>query len=193
MMKKQEELQDILVSSKVLENLFGVKDRTIRYLADQGIVKRNSHGKYLLFESAKSYILTLKAANAGKNVKTDDEKEDLDLESERAAHEHVKRQITEIKLQLIQGQVHKAEDVEAVMTDMFTKFRSKMEAIPTKLARRLEGKSRGEIQKLLKQEVRNALTGLSTYNPSDFYSDEHISVDSSGLSALGVEDEKDGG
>lgn len=193
MVKKQEELQDILVTSKVLENLFGVKDRTIRYLADQGIVKRNSHGKYLLFESAKSYILTLKAANAGKNVKTDDEKEDLNLESERAAHEHVKRQITEIKLQLIQGKVHKAEDVEAVMTDMFTKFRSKMEAIPTKLARRLEGKSRVEIQKLLKQEVRNALTELSTYNPSDFYSDEHISVDSSALSALGVEDEKDGG
>jgi hypothetical protein len=65
-----------------------------------------------------------------------------------------------------------------------------MEAIPTKLARRLEGKSRVEIQKLLKQEVRNALTELSTYNPSDFYSDENISVDSSALSALGVEDEK---
>ncbi|MCR4733117.1 MAG: hypothetical protein K5819_07860 [Lachnospiraceae bacterium] len=184
MSKKEEELQSVIVSSKVLENLFGVKDRMIRHLADEGIVKRNSHGRYLLFESAKNYILNLKIAAAGKGKIVDEEKGDLDLEQERAYHEHVKRQITEIKLQLIKGQVHKSEDVEAVMTDMFTKFRSKMEALPSKLARKLEGKSRVDIQKILKAEVNNALTELAAYNPSDFYSDEHISVDSSVLTEV---------
>ena len=100
----------------------------------------------------------------------------------------IKRQITEIKLQLIKGQVHKAEDVEAVMTDMFTKFRSKMTALPSKLAKKLEGKQRAEIQRILKEEIDNALVELSNYNAADFYSDEHIDISGDGLNMLGVDE-----
>lgn len=184
--KGMDELNDILVASKVLEALFGVADRTIRYLADNGIVKRNSHGKYLLMESAKNYITTLKAGNAA-NVRTDDTEEELNLDTERALHEHTKRQITEIKLQLIKGQVHKSEDVEAVMTDMFIKFREKMTAMPAKLARKLEGKDKLEIQKILRKEIDSALNELADYNPADFYSDEHIEIANESIRALGVE------
>lgn len=188
MVRKTEDFEDILVSSNVLEALFGVKDRTIRDLADKGIIKRDSHGKYLFWNSAKSYITTLKVMNAGKNIKTDDGENDLDLDTEKALHEHVKRQITDIKLQLIKGQVHKAEDVEAVMTDMFEKFKSKMTALPAKLAKKLEGKSRTDIQKILKKEIDNALVELASYNPADFYSDEHIEISGEALNALGVEE-----
>lgn len=186
-----EEFEQLLVSSKVLEALFGVKDRTIRDLADKGIIKRDSHGKYLFWNSAKSYITALKVVNAGKsNTKTDND-DCLDLEEEKAQHEHLKRQITEIKLQLIKGQVHKAEDVEAVMTDMFAKFKSKMTALPSKLAKRLEGKPRTEIQRILKNEIDNALVELASYNPADFYSDEHIEISGEAISSLGVDE--DGG
>lgn len=184
--KSMDELNDILVTSKVLEALFCVKDRTIRYLADNGIVKRDSHGKYLLMESAKSYIMALKVNNAGK-IRTDDKEEELDLDTEKALHEHTKRQITEIKLQLIKGQVHKAEDVEAVMTDMFEQFRSKMTALPAKLARKLEGKGRTEIQRILQKEINNALAELADYNPADFYSDEHIEISGEALNVIGVD------
>ena len=191
--KGMDELNGILVTSKVLEALFCVKDRTIRYLADNGIVKRDSHGKYLLMESAKSYILTLKVNNAGK-IRADDDANDLDLDTERAIHERVKRQIDEIKLQLIRGQVHKAEDVEAVMTDMFERFRMKMSALPAKLAKRLEGKGRAEIQKILQKEIRQALNEFADYKPADFYSDEHIEVSGEVLDTLGVyEDGENGG
>lgn len=184
--KGMDELNDILVSSKVLEALFGVKDRTIRYLADNGIVKRDSHGKYLLMDSAKSYITTLKIGNTVK-IHTEDKEEELDLDTERAIHEHTKRQITEIKLQLIKGQVHKSEDVEAVMTDMFIKFREKMAAMPAKLAKKLEGKDKLEIQKILRKEISSALNELADYNPADFYSDEHIEVSNESIRELGVE------
>lgn len=184
--KGMEELNDILVTSKVLEALFGVADRTIRYLADNGIVKRDSHGKYLLMDSAKSYITTLKVGNTAK-VRTDDAKEELSLYTEKALHEHAKRQITEIKRQLIEGQVHKSEDVEAVMTDMFIKFREKMTAMPAKLARKLEGKDKLEIQKILRKEIGSALNELADYNPADFYSDEHIEVSNESIRELGVE------
>lgn len=189
--RNTEDFEEILVSSKVLESLFGVKDRTIRDLADKGIIKRDSHGKYLFWNSAKNYITALKVSNAGKNTKTEDNESDLDLDTEKALHEHVKRQITDIKLQLIKGQVHKAEDVEAVMTNMFAKFKSKMIALPSKLAKKLEGKSRTEIQKILKKEIDNALVELAAYNPADFYSDEHIEISGEDISSLGVdEDEK---
>lgn len=188
--KDTEEFEQLLVSSKVLEALFGVKDRTIRDLADKGIIKRDSHGKYLFWNSAKSYITALKVVNAGKgNTKTADDKDCLILEEEKAQHEHLKRQITEIKLQLIKGQVHKAEDVEAVMTDMFAKFKSKMTALPSKMAKRLEGKSRIEIQRILKNEIDNALVELANYNPADFYSDEHIEISGEAISALGVDED----
>ena len=177
--KNAEEFEQITVPSKTLEALFGVKDRTIRDLADKGIVARDSHGKYLFWNSA----------NAGKAPqKSVDGEEILDWEEEKAQHEKIKRQITEIKLQLIKGQVHKAEDVEAVMTDMFTKFRSKMTALPSKLAKKLEGKQRAEIQRILKEEIDNALVELSNYNAADFYSDEHIDISGDGLNTLGVDE-----
>jgi phage terminase Nu1 subunit (DNA packaging protein) len=184
------ELEDILVSSKTLEALFGVADRTVRHLADEGIIKRDSHGKYLLWNSANSYITALKVMNAGRtNSKTEDEAYNLDLE--KAQHEHIKRQITDIKLQLIKGQVHKAEDVEKVMSNMFARFKSKMTALPSKLAPKLEGKPRTEIQKILKKEVDAALTELSSYSPQDFYSDEHIDISDEAISSLGVDDDYD--
>lgn len=187
--KNAEEFEQITVPSKTLEALFGVKDRTIRDLADKGIVARDSHGKYLFWNSAKGYITALKIANAGKvPQKPVDGEEILDWEEEKAQHEKIKRQITEIKLQLIKGQVHKAEDVEAVMTDMFTKFRSKMTALPSKLAKKLEGKQRAEIQRILKEEIDNALVELSNYNAADFYSDEHIDISGDGLNTLGVDE-----
>ena len=188
--KNDEDLTEIVVASKVLESLFGLKDRTIRDLADKGIVKRDSHGKYLLWNSARGYITALKAINAGKNgIKTEDDEQDLDYDREHAAHERVKRQITEIRLQLIKGQVHKAEDVERVMTDMFEKFKSKMNAIPSKMAKKLEGKSRIEIQTVLREEIDGALIELSNYNPQDFYSDEHIEVPADAINALGGEND----
>lgn len=186
MMKKEQEFNEILVSSKVLESLFSLKDRSIRDLADKGIVKRDSHGKYLLWESAKSYITFLKVINAGKNNRSSvaEDGESIDLEEEKAQHERLKRQITEIKLQLIRGQTHKSEDVERVMTDMFVRFKSKMAALPAKLARRLENKKRSDIQSILRKEIDSALIELAAYSPADFYSDEHIEIRNEDLETL---------
>ncbi len=163
----------ITVSAKTLGEVLGIGDRMVRHLADEGILARNSHGKYLLMKSVKNYILTVKASKAGKHVESNLD-EVLDWEAEKAKHEHVKRIISEIRLSLIQGKVHKAEDVERVVTDMLTRFKSKLEAMPSKMARKLENKERADIQRMLFNEVRGALKELSEYNPADYYSDEHV-------------------
>ena len=113
------------------------------------------------------------------------------LDEERAKHEHIKAQITEIKLKLIRGQVHKAEDVETVMTDMLLKFKNKMMGFPSTLAVKLEGEDRLEIQKILEREVNDALLELAAYNPKNFYSDEHIDVSSESMEKFFSEVEND--
>ena len=170
---KVDDLSNVTVNSSVLQELFGVGDRMIRYLVEEGIIEREGRGKYPLLKSVKSYITTLKVANSGK-IQTNED--DLILEEEKAKHEHIKRQITEIKLQLIKGQVHKAEDVEAVMTDMLAKFKTKIESLPSKLAIQLEGEDKLSIQNILKEELADALKELASYDPKDFYSDEHIEI-----------------
>lgn len=185
-MKKVDDISMVSVSSKVLEEILGVGDRQVRNLAEEGILVRNSHGRYLLLKSVKNYILNLKIARAGEKVTSDFEESGLDWDSEKAKHEHLKAMITEVKLQLIKGQVHKSEDVGAVITNMFTNFRSKMRAVPYKLAPKLEGKTKIEISKILREEIDFALQELADYNPSDYYSEEYINTDENDLFTITV-------
>jgi hypothetical protein len=187
--KEIEDIQDLTVSSKVIQEICGIGDRMVRKLADEGIVKRSAHGKYKLLNSVKNYITTIKLAKVGDNLKDDiTGGQTLDLNTEKAIHEHLKTMITDIKLQLIRGQVHKSQDVERVVTDMLVRFRSKMQSMPAKLAPKLLGKGRNEIQEILKDEIIVALAELSEYSPADYYSDEHISVEDEQVSKL-LEDE----
>ena len=180
----------VLKIPKVIGELIGVGDSMVRHLADEGIIKRNSHGRYLLLESVKNYILTLKVSKAGESIKTDFDKDSLDLNHEKAVNEHWKSLITEIKLQLIKGQVHKSEDVERVMSDMFLNFKNKMLALPHKLAIKLENRERQEIQERLREEIASALSELADYTPEAFYSDEHIDIEDDVVLHLGDEQDE---
>ena len=173
---KVTDVSAVTVSAKVLANIIGVGDRQVRNLADEGILVRNSHGRYLLEKSVKNYIMNLKISKVGETVTSDFEDGELDLKQEQARHEHIKSMISEIKLQLIKGQVHKSYDVANVITDMFTKFRSKILAIPAEIAPSVEGKSKSEIMEVLRDELENALNELADYNPSDYYPDEYIEL-----------------
>lgn len=188
-MTSVEDLEKMLVGSKVLENLFGVSSATVRRLAEQGIVERDSKGKYLFFESLKSYITALKASASSRAISI--EGEDLDYDTVRTRTEYTKGKILELKLHLMEGKVHKAEDVESQVTDMLIRMKSHLEALGSNIARQAEGKSRIEIQRIVDNEVRKALAELSEYKPSDYYSDEHIDV-TNDLEALGIGESKEG-
>ena len=185
---KVTDVSAVAVSASVMCNVLGVGDRMIRKLAEQGILKRSSHGKYMLLESVRNYIVTIKLSKAADSLPVSED--ELDLNTEKAKHEHIKSQIAEIKLQLISGNVHKSEDVERVISNMFAKFRSKMEAMPAKLAPKLVGESMEEIQDFLKAELSAALEELADYNPADYYSDEHIDIEDDVVMTLLKEDEE---
>lgn len=165
-------IDSITVSAAVLGDLFGVTDRRIRQMAEEGIVARAAKGRYKLVESIKNYLLTLKLAAEGVGVELADG--EINFDEEKALHERVKRHISELKLQIMKGELHKAEDVEIVMMDMLVAFKTKIMGIPSKVAPILENRDAAFIKDRLTKEVIEALNELKDYDPKAFYSDEYV-------------------
>lgn len=171
---KVTDIDSLTVSASVLGNILSVKDRRIRQMAVEGIMVRAAKGRYKLVESLKNYILTLKLAAEG--VTTED-LDEINIEEEKALHERAKRQILELKLRTMKGELHKAEDVEAVMMDMLVSFKTRVMNIPSKVAPILENRDTIYIKNYLTKEVIEVLNELKEYDPKAFYSDEYIEED----------------
>lgn len=169
---KVTDIDSLTVSAAVLGNIFGVTDRRIRQMAEEGIIVRAAKGRYNLVDSLKNYILSLKLAVDSND--SDNPDGELNFEEEKALHERVKRHISEMKLQTMKGELHKANDVRHVMTDMLSSFKTRMMNIPAKVAPVLEDRDAGYIKERLTSEVTEALNELKDYNPADFYSDEYV-------------------
>ncbi len=165
-------IDSITVSAAVLGDMFGVTDRRIRQMAEEGIVVRAAKGRYKLVESIKNYLLTLKLAAEGVGMELADG--EINFDEEKALHERVKRHISELKLQVMKGELHKAEDVQIVMMDMLVAFKTKIMGIPSKAAPILENREAVFIKERLTKEVIEALNELKDYDPKAFYSDEYV-------------------
>lgn len=173
--KKIEDVDNVVVSSTVLADLFGLTTRRIRMLADEGIIQKTSRGRYNLQENIKSYIVYLKADKDLKEKSFDDE---LDPDKERALLTRRQREKLDLEIASIRGQMHFSSDVERVMNDMLANFRAKLIATPTKVAPILIAKNdASEIQDLLLRELFEVLQEFSCYDPSTFYSEKYIELD----------------
>lgn len=180
---KTTDISAITVNSATLEKILQVSDRRIRQLAEENIIVRVSKGRYRLMESISNYILTLKVSmEVGNSQSVDGE---LNLDDEKAIHERVKRHISELKLKTMQGELHKSEDVERVMTDMLISIKSKLLSMPSKLAPMLVARNDIDfIKRTISAEVLEVLNELKDYNAKDFYDDEYVDVEE--------DDEEDG-
>lgn len=167
-----------LVGTRDLAKLFGLSDRRIQQLVADGVITPELgtvNGKrarqYDLLPTVHDYVKNLQ----DKLARRDGSVQSFDVE--RARHEHIKIKMDEIRLALMEGKVHKAEDVEMVVNDMLQKMKSKLESIPPQAAPRLEGKDKNEIEKILNDEIAKSLEELSEYSPEDYYSNDYIVVD----------------
>ena len=143
---KTTDISAITVNSATLEKIIGVSDRRIRQLAEEGIVIRASKGRYKLKDSIMNYILTLKVAMEAAGPDSPDG--ELNLEEEKAIHERVKRHISELKLQVMKGELHRS--LLVARNDV------------------------GYIRTTLNREVLDALNELKDYNPKDFQGDDFV-------------------
>ncbi len=172
------DIDRMTVSVGVMANIFSLSERRVRQMAEEGIVVRAAKGRYRLVESLKNYMLALKLAAEGMNAENPDG--EININEEKALHERVKRHISEMKYRVMKGKLHKAENVERVMTDMLASFKTRLLNIPSKVAPSLENRKTAYIKDRLSKEISEVLNELKDYDPKHFYSDEYMEEEDDG-------------
>jgi phage terminase Nu1 subunit (DNA packaging protein) len=158
---KAEQLQDKEISTSDLAAVVGKTPQWIRQLTRDKILKQVGRGKYLLCESVQAYI---EHAAGGK-----EEDNRPKLRDEQAEWTRIKKEDAMLDLAVKRGELHNAEDVRTVVTDMLLNFRSRMLALPTKIGPKVAYlKEIPAINAVLEEEIRIALTTLSDYKPEDY-------------------------
>jgi len=130
----------------------GYTDRRIQQLVDEGVVRREGRGKYLLAESLTGLFRHIEMqAKAG-------DKETL-TEAE-IRYKTAKAEETEFKLEVDKGNYFYKEDVRLAVSNMLSTFIAHMRALPTKMAIRLDGLPKTEIKKELEFGIRDCTDEL---------------------------------
>lgn len=161
-----------LQSTQVIAKLFGVSTRRVEQLKTEGIIRgQGKPTKYDLLPTIQSYIKYLSdKANGREKKEKDAALETGKLEAEKRI-KTAKAEMAEIELKELRGKMHRAEDVEAIMTDHVFFLRSMLMAMPGKLAVDLAGThTAAEQADRVKQEVYYILENLAgyKYDPEEY-------------------------
>lgn len=163
----QTDLKSETCTAAELAELFGYDVRRIQQLSDEGIVVKRSRGKYSLWESLKGLIRhrdTKKKNQWDGNGETEDGQ---NYEAHRARLTAAKADVAEIAASIAKGQAHDAGAVEAVWTDMLMNCRSKLLALPTRLAPKLRKETQlNSVREILETAIHEALAELASYDPA---------------------------
>lgn len=151
-----------------LQIILQLTQQRISQLEKQQILKRLANGKFDTYEATRAFY-EYKLST----------KDTIDYKTEQALHEKAKRQLAELELQKRRNEVHEAENVRIVMSDMLSNLRSQLLGIPAKMAPRLADRSADYIAGELTQEIEDRLTELCDYSPN-LFSDEALEGDSDG-------------
>jgi len=165
-------LSDMEVMGGELAQIIGKTPRWIRQLTTDNVLTQVSRGKYILGEAIQAYV---EHAAGGKE---DSKPRYIDHKTE---HERIKTERAALQLSQLRGELHSAEDVEAVMSDMITAFRQKILSIPTKLSPQIAGIDDINIIKAqLTKDLHEALAELADYDPELFREGAEAGVDIDG-------------
>lgn len=163
-LKISKDIRQLTTTQSNLARAFGLTQPRISQLIELGLVVRDEKdpmGGVKIFESTKLYYGSKAAAEDGDGT--------LDLIAEKARHEKVKREQSEIKLRQMKGELYEATTVEQAITEILATLRTHLTALPAKLATRLEMKGRDEICRILTQEIENQLEEVSqSFDETDF-------------------------
>lgn len=143
----------IAVSQRQMAAAIGLSPTRINELLNEKIMVRDESrvdGRLMLFESLQNYFLSKKTTSDGVN-----------FWNERALHEKVKRELSELKLAQERNELYAAAEVEAVLVEMLIDFRNKLTGLGHKLAPQLEGKTAAQICGIIDSEIELDLKELS--------------------------------
>lgn len=158
-------LDGIMLAKADVADLFGVSDRRVEQLKSGGVI--SGKGRPAMYEATgtvRAYTKYLADKAYGREQKqTNAELETQKLDAEKR-YKTAKAEMAELELQELQGELHRAEDVEAIMNDHVFFLRSMLMAMPGKLAVDLAGThTAAEQADRVKAEVYYILENLAGY------------------------------
>lgn len=164
-----------LVDSKTIAAIFGVDPRRVQQLTKDSIITATKEGhanRYDLLPTIQRYIryLSDKANGREQMSKKDAQTETRKLEAE-ADLKRSKADMAELQLKELKGQMHRSEDVEAVMTDLVYTIRSALIALPGRLAVDVvAADTAAEASEIIRGEVYKVLEELAgyKYDPEEY-------------------------
>ena len=155
-------VKGMIVNQKELAQCLGISTRRARQLKDEGLFKVNQPVKgYLLAQCVQEYIEYKINAETGRRAS-------ISKEEVQAEHEEVKKQISLLKLRKLRRELHEAADVEAYLSDMLIRFKTRLLALPPKLAMEVAGEEDlNTIMQTIRKALEATLGELAEYNPDE--------------------------
>ncbi|WP_110933823.1 hypothetical protein [Paenibacillus bouchesdurhonensis] len=164
-----EKMHEMIVGTGELAAIIGKSDRWVRQITGEGVLKQVNRGKYILGEAVQDYI---EHVSGGR----EDDKKPRYID-EKTEHERIKKEKAALELAEMQGELHRSQDVEAVMNDMLGAFRQRIRAIPMRLAPELMGQNQLNVIKgRISAALDEALAELADYDP-DLFREERVRAD----------------
>lgn len=140
-----------LYTAKVLAAWLDLTEKRVKQLTKEGVLEEKRPGLYELRPNVVRYI---RYKTGGAN----------DLNTERALLVKAKREMADLDLKLRKGELHRSQDIEAAMTNIFLNFKIRLLALPGKLAPELANiRQKEEVFDRLTQVVNEALEELADY------------------------------
>lgn len=164
------EEKSLFCTTAHLSQMLGVTERQIYNLMNNGVVVKVGANKLDCIKSVANYINQMKEEEAVRNEKP--EKIKSMTEAVKLKHEQMKSRKTELQVLQMEGKLHYAEDVTALWNSSVVAVKSRLTAIPVKIAPQLKGEMDiTVIQELIDREIFDALKEISDYDASAYERD----------------------
>lgn len=154
-------------TSAQVAKIFHMSAKRVQQLTADGIIETEQTSKgrrYNWDKTVEQYIAYLSDKANGREKKEVDAQLETDKLSAEKRIKTAKAEIAEMELKELKGKLHRAEDVEAIMTDILLFLRSMLMAMPGKLAVDLSGTHTAPEQaERVKREVHYILDQMVEY------------------------------
>lgn len=151
-----------MISSQEVADIIGKSQKTVQNLTKSGILtceRKNNQYRYDLYRVIREYCNHVAKSGQKKFSSLEEEKLAEDIRIKRA-----KAEIAELEMKELKGNLHAAEDVEAMTTDLVMVIRSSFLALPGRVSSELaEIEDPVELSEKLKKEIYSILEDLSNY------------------------------
>lgn len=159
---------EILVDAKTVGSAIGTSERTVRRLVQEGVLNKIKSGQYDLVDCTNRYIKHISEKQT--LMDKDMDKLEKELMVEKVLLERAKKRKMELVVAEMEGTMHKAKDIEKLWSWSITSFKSRIRALPTKIAPQVQvSNDLKDINAILRREIDEVLMELSEYNPEKFH------------------------